>query len=69
MAFRFLTGRMWQPAGYLLEIPDYYAENAAFCFGKLFSDYVSGEKTEELTRKFPEVCEELEKILHQKDGN
>lgn len=53
----------------ILEIPDYYAENAAFCFGKLFSDYVSGEKTEELTRKFPEVCEELEKILHQKDGN
>ncbi len=53
----------------ILEIPDYYAENTAFCFGKLFSDYVSGEKTEELARKFPEVCEELEKILHQKDGN
>ena len=42
----------------ILEIPDYYAENTAFCFGKLFSDYVSGEKTEELARKFPKVCEE-----------
>lgn len=51
----------------VLEIPDYYASDAAFCFGKLFSDYVGGEKKEDLQRGFPEVCEELEKILHQKD--
>ena len=29
--------------------------------------YVGGEKKEDLQRGFPEVCEELEKILHQKD--
>ena len=51
----------------ILEIPDYYAEDAGFCFGTLFSAYVSGEKTEELRRKFPELCEKLEMILHQKE--
>lgn len=52
----------------VLEIPDYYASDSKFYFGKLVSAYLEGEKTAEIRRAAPEVCEVIEEILHQNDS-
>ncbi|WP_432630208.1 hypothetical protein [Brotaphodocola sp.] len=52
----------------ILEIPDYYASDSKFYFGKLVSAYLEGEKTEEIQRIAPEVCEVIEEILHENDS-
>lgn len=51
-----------------LEIPDYYSSDSKFYFGKIVSAYLEGEKTEEIRRTAPEVCEVIEEILHQNDS-
>ncbi|MEI3186912.1 MAG: hypothetical protein V8S27_02720 [Lachnospiraceae bacterium] len=52
----------------ILEIPDYYASDSKFYFGKLVSTYLEGEKTEEIQRIAPEVGEVIEEILHENDS-
>lgn len=51
----------------LLEIPDYYADNERFYFGRLFAAYLDSEKREEMLRNAPGACETLEEILHSRD--
>lgn len=51
----------------ILEIPDYYADNPQFYFGKIFAGYVSGELRDEMIHHTPETCEVLEEILHLQD--
>lgn len=51
----------------ILEIPDYYANDAQFYFGKLFACYLDGETKDDMVRNAPEACEILEEILHLKD--
>ncbi len=51
----------------LLELPDYYADDAAFYFGKLFATYLGGEDRQELMQASPRACEVLEEILYQEE--
>lgn len=51
----------------ILEIPDYYAGDEAFYFGKVFAAYLDGETREDVQRSAPGACETLEEILHMKD--
>ncbi len=47
----------------LLEIPDYYASDAKFYFGRLFAAYLDEGKKEEIWQMSPESGEILEDIL------
>ena len=51
----------------VLEIPDYYSNDAQFYFGKLFAAYLDGETRDDIINSSPEACEVLEEILHLKD--
>lgn len=53
----------------VLEIPDYYANDEAFYFGRLFAAYLTPEEREELERISPEICEVLGDILHMHDAD
>lgn len=51
----------------ILEIPDYYAGDDSFYFGKVFAAYLDGETREDMLKSAPASCEILEEILHLKD--
>lgn len=53
----------------LLEIPDYYAEDGKFYFGKIFAAYLDEEKREDMRRLAPGTCRIMEEILHMKDDD
>lgn len=62
--------RLWQDARVLkdlLELPDYYADDAQFYFGKLFDAYLDEETREEIRELAPESARVLETILHMHD--
>lgn len=51
----------------VLDIPDYYAGDSKFYFGKLFAAYLSDETRDEVLRLAPEAAQVLEEILHMHD--
>lgn len=51
----------------VLNIPDYYASNGRFYFGKLFGAYLNEETRDSIQRMSPKACEVMEEILHWKD--
>ena len=51
----------------LLELPDYYADDADFYFGSVFAAYLEDETRESMMRISPAVCRVMEEILHLED--
>lgn len=51
----------------LLELPEYYADDDQFYFGKVFAAYLNPVLKEELLRISPRTCEVMEELLHLKD--
>lgn len=51
----------------ILEIPDYYASDSKFYFGKLFAAWLDGEKREKIWMAAPETGRILDEILHMHD--
>lgn len=51
----------------LLEIPGYYANDAGFYFGKLFSAYLDEKKREKMEKLSPKACQVMDEIVHMKD--
>lgn len=51
----------------LLDLPDYYADDADFYFGSVFAAYLDEEARESMLRISPEVCRVMEEILHLED--
>lgn len=61
---------LWNDYNFLqniLEMPDYYAGDDQFYFGKVFAAYLDGDTKDKMLRSAPESCEILEEILHLKD--
>lgn len=52
----------------VLEIPDYYAADGAFCFGKAFSGYLDSETRERMEKVSPRVCDMLEELLWSRES-
>lgn len=61
---------LWQEQQALLpvlELPDYYVNDARFYFGKVFAAYLDSEGHKEMIKASPKACEVLEEILHMED--
>lgn len=52
---------------HILNIPDYYAGDVGFYFGKLFAAYLNPQDREAMEEIAPRVCEVMGDILHEKD--
>lgn len=51
----------------ILQIPEYYKDNAQFCFGKVFAAYLDEESFAEMAKLAPKTCRVIEEILHMKE--
>lgn len=51
-----------------INLPDYYADDSKFYFGKLVEAYLDPEKNVEMEAASPEACQILKDILYSKDG-
>lgn len=51
----------------LLEMPDYYEDDADFYFGCVFAAYLDEDTKESMMRLSPAVCNVMEEILHMED--
>ncbi len=52
----------------VLELPDYYEDDAKFYFGKVFATYLDYQGRKEMLRCSPKSCQVMEEILHSKDS-
>lgn len=55
--------------GKLLDIPDYYAGDAKFYFGKLFAAYLDEQQQAEILRLAPKTAQVMEELLHMHDDD
>ncbi len=51
----------------VLKIPEYYINDAQFCFGKVFAAYMDEESYVEMAKLAPKTCRALEEILRMKE--